>query len=97
MRAGWTASGACTSGSIARRRGVTKPVSGGVATTSTAAGWLKVFMIVGGRLGGAEIARVEHQRQADVFLRGQRGDQVEGLKDEADFFSPYPRQRFVAQ
>ena len=32
---GWTASGACTSGSTARPGGATRPASGGAATTST--------------------------------------------------------------
>src|SRR5215472_1582080 len=36
-RAGWTACGACTSGLTARHAGATRPVSGGAATTSTAA------------------------------------------------------------
>src|SRR5262245_36591524 len=36
MRAGWTASGACTSGSTALPWGATRPASGGAATTSTA-------------------------------------------------------------
>src|SRR5262245_36414419 len=36
MRAGWTASGACTSGSTALPWAATKRVSGGAATTSTA-------------------------------------------------------------
>src|SRR5467141_4636807 len=35
MRAAWTASGACTSGSTAHPRGATKRASGGAATTST--------------------------------------------------------------
>src|SRR5947209_558391 len=35
MRADWTASGACTSGSTAPPRGVTRRASGGAATTST--------------------------------------------------------------
>src|SRR6476619_6191266 len=35
MRAEWTASGACTNGSIAHRRGATKRAYGGAATTST--------------------------------------------------------------
>src|SRR5712664_1434386 len=35
MRADWTASGACTSGSTARPRGATRRASGGAATTST--------------------------------------------------------------
>src|SRR5437868_109276 len=35
MRAGWTASGECTSGSTARPRGATRMASGGAATTST--------------------------------------------------------------
>src|SRR5712664_2520936 len=35
MRADWTASGACTSGSTAHPRGATKRASGGAATTST--------------------------------------------------------------
>src|SRR5216117_1322057 len=35
MRADWTASGACTSGSTALPRGATRRASGGVATTST--------------------------------------------------------------
>src|SRR6266536_1190929 len=35
MRADWTASGACTSGSTAPPRGATKRASGGAATTST--------------------------------------------------------------
>src|SRR5213080_824082 len=35
MRAGWTASGGCTSGSTAPPRGATRRVSGGAATTST--------------------------------------------------------------
>src|SRR5881396_1936198 len=34
MRADWTASGACTSGSTARPRGATRRASGGAATTS---------------------------------------------------------------
>src|SRR5437870_6965456 len=34
MRADWTASGACTSGSTAPPRGATRPACGGVATTS---------------------------------------------------------------
>src|SRR5437773_4456857 len=38
MRAGWTASGACTSGSIARPRDATRRASGGCATTSTESG-----------------------------------------------------------
>src|SRR5438094_534937 len=37
MRADWTASGACTSGSTAPPRGATRPASGGAATTSTTA------------------------------------------------------------
>src|ERR1022692_2148730 len=36
-RAGWTASGACTSGSTARHSAATRPASGGAATTSTTA------------------------------------------------------------
>src|SRR5574342_130310 len=36
MRAGWTASGACTNGSTAPPRGATRRASGGAATTSTA-------------------------------------------------------------
>src|SRR5216683_2856829 len=36
MRADWTASGACTSGSTAPPRGATRRASGGSATTSTA-------------------------------------------------------------
>src|ERR1700756_5181763 len=36
MRADWTASGACTSGSIARPLGATRRGRGGAATTSTA-------------------------------------------------------------
>src|SRR2546428_12871497 len=36
MRAGWTVSGACTSGSTARPRVATRRASGGAATTSTA-------------------------------------------------------------
>src|SRR5437764_8045174 len=36
-RAGWTACGACTSGSTARPAGATKPACGGAATTSTTA------------------------------------------------------------
>src|SRR6185436_15043505 len=35
MRADWTASGACTSGSTAPTRGATRRASGGAATTST--------------------------------------------------------------
>src|SRR5688572_29702699 len=35
MRADWMASGACTSGSIERRRDATRMASGGAATTST--------------------------------------------------------------
>src|SRR5437660_8238155 len=35
MRAAWTASGACTSGSTAHPRGATRRASGGAATTST--------------------------------------------------------------
>src|SRR6266705_2484781 len=35
MRADWTASGACTSGSTAHPKGATRKVSGGAATTST--------------------------------------------------------------
>src|SRR5712691_1945121 len=35
MRADWTASGACTSGSTAPPRGATRPASGGAAMTST--------------------------------------------------------------
>src|SRR5258708_22030317 len=35
MRAGWTASGACTSGSTAHPRAATRRASGGAATTST--------------------------------------------------------------
>src|SRR3989441_27281 len=35
MRAAWTASGACTSGSTAPPRGATRRASGGAATTST--------------------------------------------------------------
>src|SRR2546422_6317783 len=35
MRADWTASGACTSGSTAPRGGATRGASGGAATTST--------------------------------------------------------------
>src|ERR1700730_6706643 len=35
MRADWTASGACTSGSPAHPRGATRRASGGAATTST--------------------------------------------------------------
>src|SRR4029077_1025813 len=35
MRADWTASGACTSGSTALPRGATRRASGGAATTST--------------------------------------------------------------
>src|SRR5258708_9215312 len=35
MRADWTVSGACTSGSTAPRRGATRRASGGCATTST--------------------------------------------------------------
>src|SRR5712664_79756 len=35
--AGWTASGACTSGSTARHSAATRPASGGAATTSTTA------------------------------------------------------------
>src|SRR5438552_15497906 len=35
MRADWTASGACTSGSTARPRGATRRASGGAGTTST--------------------------------------------------------------
>src|SRR6266404_6051781 len=35
MRVDWTASGACTSGSTAPPRGVTRRASGGAATTST--------------------------------------------------------------
>src|ERR687895_16524 len=35
MRADWTASGACTSGSTAPPEGVTRRASGGAATTST--------------------------------------------------------------
>ena len=35
MRVGWTASGACTSGSTAPPRGVTRRASGGAATTNT--------------------------------------------------------------
>src|SRR5205809_725976 len=35
MRADWTASGACTSGSTAPPRGATRRASGGSATTST--------------------------------------------------------------
>src|SRR5437773_1648867 len=37
MRAGWTAYGACTSGSTARPKAATRPASGGVAATSTRA------------------------------------------------------------
>src|SRR5438874_2510819 len=35
MRADWTASGACTSGSIAHPKDATRRASGGAATTST--------------------------------------------------------------
>src|SRR5215813_14854817 len=35
MRADWTVSGACTSGSTALRRDATRPASGGSGTTST--------------------------------------------------------------
>jgi predicted dithiol-disulfide oxidoreductase (DUF899 family) len=35
MRANWTVSGACTSGSTAPQRGATRQASGGAATTST--------------------------------------------------------------
>lgn len=35
IRAEWTASGACTSGSIARPRGATRQATGGAVTTST--------------------------------------------------------------
>lgn len=34
---GWTPSGACTRGWIARRSAATKPASGGAATTNTTA------------------------------------------------------------
>src|SRR6478736_5239310 len=63
MRAGWTASGACTSGSTAHQRGATRRASGGAATTSTtsATGW--------------PVAGTVRQRRADhppVHLLGTR-------------------------
>src|SRR5215472_10187910 len=51
-RAGWTASGACTSGSTARRADATRPASGGAAATSTA-GAESALERLDARLGGA--------------------------------------------
>src|SRR5580658_2867762 len=52
MRADWMRSGACTSGSIERRRAATRPASGGAGTTST---------------GGGEHGRDVHGVDADAW------------------------------
>ena len=50
MRADWTVSGECTSGLTAPRRGATRRISGGAATTSTCAesivGVVNTFLMV---------------------------------------------------
>src|SRR5438093_1255631 len=46
MRAGWTASGACTNGSTAHQRDVTRRASGGAVTTSTTSAECDVMVVV---------------------------------------------------
>src|SRR6266540_4899685 len=67
MRADWTASGACTSGSTARPRGATKRASGGAATTSTT----RAERVVHGFRASLPASLLWHLRAA---LRCQRGD-----------------------
>src|SRR5213592_3426199 len=56
MRADWTASGACTSGSTALPRGATRRASGGAATTSTRSADEVVFLGVSALLFAASAA-----------------------------------------
>src|SRR5881296_2724161 len=56
MRAAWTASGACTSGSTALPRGATRRASGGAATTSTRNAEEVVFLGVSALLFAASAA-----------------------------------------
>src|SRR5213083_1849887 len=56
MRADWTASGACTSGSTALPMGATRRASGGAATTSTRSADEVVFLGVSALLFAASVA-----------------------------------------
>src|SRR5262249_58780757 len=67
MRAGWTACGACTSGSTAHPMGGTRPASGGAATTSTTG--------AEGPHGDFRASFTAHvHRRVSAALCGQRGD-----------------------
>jgi hypothetical protein len=46
-------------------------------------------------LGGADAQR--HERGLHVLVRAERGDQVEGLEDEAERAGPHPPDRAVAR
>src|SRR5437867_749986 len=60
MRADWTASGACTSGSTAPPRGATRRASGGATTTSTTSAEPSLLSLVVGIVdatAGREVSR----------------------------------------
>src|SRR4030095_10696153 len=73
MRADWTASGACTSGSTARPGDATRRGSGGAATTSTRAECRSPFadplLTLCGRLRDPLSEQADHPPQVDQDLR----------------------------
>src|SRR5207244_3069638 len=75
MRADWTASGACTSGSIAPPRGATKRGPGGAATTSTTSDERNRCRCgaTAGRLLTRHAFRESLLRRLSAALRRQRG------------------------
>src|ERR1044071_4639097 len=66
MRADWTASGTCISGSTALPRGATRRVSGGAVTTSTTS-------------DEPDHERTEHKRTRDGGAHGLRASVFRGL------------------
>src|SRR5713101_5809927 len=76
-RAGWTASGACTSGSTARHSVATRPASGSAATTSTTATETDRLGSPGRRPprqlrpeGGGRRCIARHHRRRDLWSAG---------------------------
>src|SRR5262245_39076150 len=86
MRAGWTASGACTSGSTAPQRGAPRQATGGAATTNTSR-FLKTPTRVVTRRRAREHSPPFRSRP-DCSLRSDESErfhqQVERLHDRLD-------------
>lgn len=70
----------------------------GIRAVAEAVGEFEVgHELAGFEVGGGAVAAVEHEGEEDVFFGGERGDEVEGLEDQADAAAAEEGEGFVGE